>query len=125
MTTKRQKLGRWGEAKAAHYLQERGYTIIDTNAYTQYGELDIIASQTLQDQKTTIFVEVKTRTTTTFGYPEEAITALKREHILASAQAYLQDHPQLGDAWQVDIISILRPDPETAPKIRHFENVFS
>ncbi len=125
MTKKRQKLGRWGETKAAQYLRERGYTIIARNVYTQYGELDIIASQTLNDAEITVFVEVKTRTTTTFGYPEEAITTLKREHILASAQTYLQEHPELGDSWQVDIIAIQRTNAKDAPEIIHFENVFS
>jgi len=125
MTKKRQELGRWGETKAAEYLQERGYTILERNLYTQYGELDIIARQIVDNTQITTFVEVKTRTTTTFGYPEESISRLKREHILASAMAYLQDHPDLGDAWQVDIIAIQRLNAMGNPDIRHFENVFS
>ncbi|RLD04580.1 MAG: YraN family protein [Chloroflexota bacterium] len=125
MTKKRQQLGRWGETKAAEYLEKQGYKIIDRNAYTQYGEIDIVAQQTIKNTPYTIFVEVKTRTTTTFGYPEEAITNLKREHILASAMAYLQENPQLSDNWQVDVIAIRRLNTKTEPEIRHFENVFS
>ena len=125
MTKRRQNLGRWGETKAAEYLQERGYTIIERNAYTQYGELDLIARHIMGNTEVITFVEVKTRTTTTFGYPEESINRQKREHILASAMAYLQDHPDLGDEWQVDVIAIRRIDSEDAPEIRHFENVFS
>ena len=125
MTKKRQQLGRWGETKAAEYLEKQGHKIIDRNAYTQYGEIDIVAQQTIKNTPYTIFIEVKTRTTTTFGYPEEAITNLKREHILASAMAYLQENPQLSDNWQVDVIAIRRLNTKTEPEIRHFENVFS
>lgn len=125
MTNKRQKLGRWGEKKAAEYLQQKGYTILDQNVYTQHGELDIVAAQTSQSTQYTIFVEVKTRTTTTFGYPEEAVTTLKREHILASALTYLQDHPELSDSWQVDVIAIYRPNAAQPPEIIHFENILS
>ena len=60
MTRNRRKLGRWGETKAAEYLKSLGYTIIDRNVYTPYGELDLIAKKRLANQERTIFIEVKT-----------------------------------------------------------------
>lgn len=125
MTKKRQKLGRWGETKATEYLKTQGYTILARNVYTEYGELDIVAQQTVKNTSYIVFVEVKTRTTITFGYPEEAVTNLKREHIVASAMAYLQENPQLDDNWQVDVIAIRRLNTESEPEIIHFESVFS
>lgn len=118
MTTSRQTLGRWGESLAAEYLTRRGYTILDRNARTDYGEIDIVARQA----EVAVFVEVKTRTSTAYGYPEESITPKKRAHLIASAQAYLQAHPELETDWRIDVIAIHRPHPGCTPNITHFEN---
>ncbi len=122
--TKRQSLGKWGEALAAQTLEQRGYTLLERNARTSYGELDLVMRQ----GRTIVFVEVKTRRTTSygdtpaFGLPEESITRRKQEHLLNAAQAYLQAHPQLGDDWRVDVIAIRRA-PGSQPEVVHFENV--
>jgi len=120
MSKSKQTLGRWGEEFAAKYLLEQGYKIIDRNVRTSYGEIDLIATQ----GETIIFVEVKTRTTTSFGLPEQSITARKRAHILESAQAYLQDKSNLGNDWRVDVIAI-RKFPRGSPELVHFENAIS
>jgi putative endonuclease len=118
MSTYRKNLGRWGESQAAAYLAGKGYLILDSNARTDYGEIDLIASQ----DSVTVFVEVKTRSSTSFGLPEESITPRKQAHLLAAAQAYLQDHPELDADWRVDVISILRKGKGGKPEIAHFEN---
>jgi putative endonuclease len=132
MKNARQRLASWGEAYAAAYLQERGYQTVERNARTPYGEIDLVMAgmaemeQTLgQDpdsKRVTVFVEVKTRRSTTYGYPEQAITRKKREHMLAAAQAYLQAHPDLTGDWRVDVIAVFRPDPNQPAIINHFEN---
>jgi putative endonuclease len=45
MRRSNQSLGHWGEQKAARYLQEKGYRIIERNMRTPYGEIDLIARQ--------------------------------------------------------------------------------
>jgi putative endonuclease len=120
MTKSRQSLGRWGEELAAQFLVKKGYSIIDRNVRTTYGEIDLVASQ----GQTTVFVEVKTRTTTSFGLPEESITTRKRAHILDSAQAYIQEHNKLGSDWRVDVIAI-RKFPHQKPEVTHFENAIT
>jgi putative endonuclease len=119
MAIKRQSLGRWGENLAAKYLIDKGYTIRGRNVRTPYGEIDIIAER----EEEFVFVEVKTRSSSKFGAPENSISSQKRDHIIASAQAYLQEHPDLGDTWRVDVISIRRYK-NRGPEIIHFENVF-
>ena len=114
-------LGHWGESLAVEYLTEQGYKIIDRNARTSYGEIDIVARQ----EDHIVFVEVKTRSSTNFGYPEEAITARKRVHLIEASQAYLQEHPELGGDWRIDVIAIQRMDSREAPLIEHFENAIS
>jgi putative endonuclease len=118
MNNARQRLGRWGEKLAAKFLSNQGYLIIDQNARTQYGEIDLIALN--EDQ--TVFVEVKTRKSTKFGYPEQSVSAVKRSHLLDSALAYIQEHPEFGDNWRVDVIAIQYFDSDKEPEIIHFED---
>jgi putative endonuclease len=132
MKNARQRLASWGEACAADYLQGRGYQVVERNARTPYGEIDLVAVGVVGAERTqgdkpgsehvTVFVEVKTRRSTEYGYPEQAITRQKREHMLAAAQAYLQAHPELDGDWRVDVIAIFRPDPQQPAIIDHFEN---
>ncbi len=113
-------LGQWGEALAADYLKQLGYAILERNVRTPYGEIDLIA----QDSGELVFVEVKTRASSSLGPPEIAITSRKQEHILSAAQAYLQSHPHLEGNWRVDVIAIQRLSDQQ-PQITHFENVFT
>jgi len=57
-----------GEIIACRYLQKQGFTIIETNFYTKWGEIDIVAHR----KQRWHFVEVKTRTSLNYGRPEEA-----------------------------------------------------
>jgi putative endonuclease len=129
MTRARQSLGRWGERVAEEYLRQCGYTILERNARTPHGELDLVACQETpvapgqhEIELVTVFVEVKTRTTKSFGHPEESVTARKQAHLLAAAQYYLQTHADLEGVWRIDVISIERYDPRGEPAIHHFEN---
>jgi putative endonuclease len=121
----RKEFGKWGEETAVDYLIERGYRILDRNVYSRRGEIDIIAEIMDQGSKITVFVEVKTRSSRTFGYPEEAVNDQKKEHILSSAASYLQKHPQRSDHWRVDVISVERHVSRQKTEINHFKNVFS
>ena len=133
MKSRRQKLGEWGEGEAARFLCERGYTILERNARTPYGEIDLVARKdyagcgTLQAQApksecVTVFVEVKTRSSSAYGLPEDSVTPRKQAHMLAAAEAYLQDHPELEGDWRVDVIAVQCQPPDCQPAITHFEN---
>jgi putative endonuclease len=65
----RKQIGQLGEDKAVQFLKVKGYSILHRNYRTRFGELDIVC----QDQHSLVFIEVKTRTSIKFGYPEEAI----------------------------------------------------
>jgi putative endonuclease len=129
MSEARQSLGRWGESIAARYLESQGYTIFERNARTPYGEIDIVANQTevgtSGSDTLTVFIEVKTRSTKTFGYPEEAINVRKQEHMLAAAQSYIQEHGELGDDWRIDVIAIQCQRSKNKYSLKHFENVIT
>lgn len=70
---KKDGVGRYGERVARRHLEERGWTVLDTNWRGKDGELDIVAV----DGDVLVVVEVKTRTGLGYGHPAEAVTARK------------------------------------------------
>ena len=112
-----QKIGRWGEEIAAEYLQKEGYILVDRNVRSPYGEIDLI----LKRDETIVFIEVKTRTSSRYGYPEESITPRKQQHMFDSAEHYAQEKNLAH--WRIDAVSVEgKPDGEI-PKITYFEDV--
>ena len=118
MNSSRQALGRWGEAIAANYLENQGYLIIERNCRTPYGEIDLVA----QDGAVLVFVEVKTRASDAFGFPEESITSQKREHLISAAQAIIQSMSNHPYSWRIDVIAIRKEKSADQPEIIHFKN---
>jgi len=119
-----QQFGAWGEQLACDYLVLNGYEILDRNVRTPYGEIDIIAREKklVDESQTLVFVEVKARRTNTYGYPEDAITESKRKHLIEAAEYYLQENPELAEAWRIDVISIRKMKKTKEPEILHFKN---
>jgi len=115
MSGRNQEIGRWGESVAAEYLEQDSYRVVARNIRTPYGEIDIVAEK----DGITCFVEVKTRTSSTFGPPEIAVTSRKQQHMLSAAEHYAQGHEI--DHWQIDVIAIERKSRGN-PQITHFEN---
>lgn len=116
--TSRQYLGSWGEQAAARYLSVCGHQILETNYRTPYGEIDIIT----QKDGVIIFIEVKTRSSSSLGTPEISVTPRKQKHMLQSATYYIQQHPEQSSLWRIDVIAIRRIQKDQAPEITHFEN---
>lgn len=117
MSSTRQKLARWGEALAENYLLQKGYVLLTKNARTPHGEIDLVTQQ----GNVIVFVEVKTRTSTAYGQPEESVTPTKQAHLRAAAVTYLQTHPHLDGDWRIDVIAIRR-GKDSRTEIVHFEN---
>lgn len=113
---RRQALGKWGEEIARRYLIGQGYTILGQNIRTPYGEIDLIARRE-GDSPMVVFVEVKTRSSSALGWPEEGVTPRKEAHLLAAATHYAAEHAI--DDWQIDVIAIIgRPGRY---RLQHFE----
>ncbi len=113
-----QKIGKWGEDCASDYLAGKGFKIVARNVRTSAGEIDLIAL----DQETLVFVEVKTRSHLQAGYPEEAVTEEKLEHMIDSAENWLQDHPEFENNWRMDVIAVTGVINSQNPQIEWFEN---
>lgn len=119
--TYQKKIGDFGESLAAEYLQNQGYLLLDQHYSTRYGELDLV----MQTGDIIVFVEVKTRTTSTFGSPEASITPQKMDKIENSGLLWLQEHPDAPDDWRVDAVSILLDQQKSIRDLRHFVNITS
>lgn len=116
------RIGKWGEEYAVQLMEEKGYQLLARNERTPYGELDIIARK----DGMIVFVEVKTRFSSSFGPPEIAISKAKKQHLINAAEAYLQAHPEIDtNAWQLDVISISRDHADSDPTVTWFENAVS
>ena len=111
-------LGNKGELIARKYLEEKEYEILDENWCHGKAEVDLIAYQ----DRRIIFVEVKTRTTTGFGQPEDFVTESKQLLLQRAAEEYLYLMNFKGEI-RFDIISILfQKNGEYT--LKHIEDAF-
>jgi putative endonuclease len=102
VATDRAALGSKGEQRAADHLSALGWEILDRNYRCKSGEIDIIA----RDGGDIVFVEVKTRRTTAFGSPSDAVDRRKQGKIVKSAQHYLTER-NLGEVdSRFDVVEI-------------------
>ena len=111
-----QRIGKWGEQIAIDTLVAKGYQILERNVFTPYGEIDLVARL----GQTVAMVEVKTRTNTAAGQPEEAITAKKYSHMAKAAEEVAASLDI--SAYQLDVIAIVGT-PGAVREVIHFENI--
>jgi putative endonuclease len=112
------EIGKQGEALAAAYLTAKGFTILHCNWRYSHYEIDIIA---LKENKLH-FIEVKSRTSTSFGLPEDGVTKKKFQRLLQAADEFLFQHPEYRHV-QYDILSITTGN-NTAPAYFMIEDVY-
>lgn len=115
----KQETGKKGEDMAVDYLAKKGYDILDRNYLKRQGEIDIIAFDPKFSE--IVFIEVKTRKNSKFGYPEEFVTDEKIEKIETTANIWLDENNKIDTFWRIDIIAIeLDFNP---PKIEHLKSI--
>ena len=110
--------GNKGEDLAVEYLMKKGYRILQRNYRFERGEIDIIA----EDLDALVFIEVKSRSSHSFGEPHEAVTVHKREQIRKIAAGYLFTESIDERECRFDIIAIQHTG--STVDIQHFENAF-
>ena len=120
----RRALGAEGEARAARYLADRGYRIVDRNVRAGGVELDLVVRR----GRTIVFVEVKARRTRRFGMPEEAVDAAKQQRLVRGARAWLRENPTRSARVRFDVVAcdVERAGASGQPvwHIRHLEAAF-
>jgi len=119
--SRRLSLGQQGEAAAARYLKRKGYQIISIADRTALGEIDIVAV----DNRTVVFVEVKTRRSDEAGLPAESVDAAKQQRLTRLALSYLKRHGLLEHKARFDVVSVTWPVAMKHPTIEHYANAFT
>lgn len=115
-----QSLDRRGERAAERHVRRLGYKIVARRERGRLGELDLIAV----DQRTIVFIEVKTRRSHDAGRPDEAVDADKQQRLTRLALAYLKHHDLLEHPARFDVIGVTWPDGAKKPTIAHYQNAF-
>lgn len=110
-------LGKKGEQLAIAHLKQKSYQILETNWRYKKAEVDIIALF----ENVVIFVEVKTRRTNFFGYPEESVSDAKKRLLSIAAEAYMYEKKWDTD-MRFDIIAITLN--KQTKDIYHIEDAF-
>ena len=91
---------------AAAYFVSKGYEILFQNWRNGHWEVDIIASH----EKILHFIEVKCRSNSSFGHPEESVSKQKISNLLHAAEAYCNEF-DVKERLQFDVLAItLAPD---------------
>ena len=111
-------IGKWGEDRAVRYLKKRGYRIMCRNYRRRNGEVDVVA----RDGACWVFVEVKTRSSLSYGTPAEAVTSKKILAMQRTALAYLQKAGEADAPMRFDVIEVFRADGKW--KITHIPSAF-
>lgn len=111
------KIGYIGEGIAKKYLESKGYNTLCVNYYSGYGEIDIISCI----DKYIIFVEVKTRKSTLYSTPAQAVNSRKQRKIINSALDYIiKNNIKLQPRF--DVIEIIKNRGKV--EINHIINAF-
>lgn len=97
----RQKLGRWGEKIARYYYEQKGYQTVAQNWRCRYGEIDLIAKKNGQYT----FVEVKTRKSDNYGWPEESVDLIKLQHLQLAIE-FAQEKLEISGPINLEIVTI-------------------
>ncbi len=109
--------GKSGERLAKEYLLSQGYKILELNYRNKIGEIDIIALY----KNILVFIEVKTRTSLSFGYAYEGVNHRKQLKIINTSMAYIKYKNYKDIQLRYDIIEVYLTGKL---KINHIENAF-
>lgn len=113
-------LGPLGEREAERFLLRQGMIILFRGYQDRVGEVDLIAV----DQRTVVFVEVKTRSSDIAGDPEDAVDKGKQTKLTKTAIGFLKWHRLTECAARFDVVAIRWPETSDPPQIKHYVNAF-
>ena len=110
--------GNRGEAAAARWLRQRGYTLLASQWRCRFGEIDLIA----RDRTGLLcFVEVKLRGNLTVGLPREYVDGRKQERLRRAAALYMSVR-ELDEPARFDVAEVF--GEQGALRVEYLENAF-
>ncbi len=111
-------LGERGETIAARHLTHLGMVLLDRNWRCDAGEIDLV----LRDGQVLVICEVKTRTSTDYGDPLEAVDRRKAERLRRLAARWLRDHDCHPEDIRIDMVGVLTP-PGRPVEVEHVSGI--
>jgi putative endonuclease len=114
----RRLLGERGETIAARHLTRLGLVVVDRNWRCDAGEIDLV----LRDGAVLVICEVKTRTSTDYGDPLEAVTPTKVARLRRLAARWLRVHDCHPEDVRIDMVGVLAP-PGRPVEVEHVEGI--
>ena len=111
------KVGKIGEDISANYLIKHGFSIISRNFHSRYGEIDIIC----ENSDYIIFVEVKTKKSSTSSCARERVDFHKQLKILKTIETYFSNN-EVDKQPRIDVIEVILFKNKF--EINHIENAF-
>jgi putative endonuclease len=115
---KHNQLGQLGEEMAVNHIQDKGYYIVARNYRYRKAEIDIIARK----DDVLVVIEVKTRSTTDFGNPQDFVKRGQIKRLVEAVDNYIAEH-ELSLEVRFDIIAIIVGRGKYF-QIEHLENAF-
>jgi putative endonuclease len=115
--TDNMKIGLNGERAACSVLEKKGYEILEKNYRYRKSEIDLIAKH----ENWLVFVEVKTRSGSFFGFPEEFVDRKKQFMIFEAAENYMYEKDWNGNV-RYDIVSVMAVRGNL--EVYHIEDAF-
>jgi len=114
VTRRTKALGDLGERAAEDHVRRLGWRVLDRSWRRRSGELDLVAA----DGETVVFIEVKARSSSRFGLPEESVGRAKQARLSRLAQSYLQERGLTGRPARFDVIAL------SGGELRHIRGAF-
>ena len=111
--------GRLAEMKAANYLREKGYCLIEHSYKSRFGEIDLI----FEYKNFIVFVEVKARDESSITQPRKFINKIKQKKIISTANLYMMQY-KVKLQPRFDVIEVFLEN-NRIKSIKHLENAFS
>lgn len=121
----KQKIGLKGEDEAAKYLKNLGFSIVGTNVWNKWGEIDLVATKAGR----THFIEVKTVSRDTFSReteafsPEDQLHPGKLRRLARSVEIYLLKNDLADSDWQIDAVLVYLTPAGERLHVEHLEDI--
>ena len=130
---KKNEIGAIGEEIAVNYLKNNKITVIEQNYLKKWGEIDIVARETNNQEQVIRFVEVKTVSYETnqdlkqaisrgTWRPEENVHQKKLQRMHRAIESWIEEHSYEGE-WEIDVIAVRVVPREKYATVKYLQNI--
>ena len=130
---KKNEIGAFGEQITVNYLTNKGFSVLEVNYLKKWGEIDVVARETIGNKQTIRFVEVKTVSYETKAdlnlavthetwRPEDNVHYRKIQRMNRAIESWLHENNCDLD-WQLDIAAVRIVTREKFASVKYISNI--